>query len=126
MQVSQYIYTSWNNGESRNKGFTVYAKSDDLTTEEIKEILVTMAYKPYGSLPSAPSDEQIAKDFPKNYSFFRLNSGRYCMAQTTYVGREYVKDSNPKFGNYIIHAYVLHSLENFVSPNSLEYLASKK
>ena len=38
MRASQYIYTSWKNGDSPNKGFMVYSKSADITETETSEI----------------------------------------------------------------------------------------
>ena len=106
MLFSQYIYTSWNNGSSPDKGFMVYGKSRDVTEDEDKEILATMRYKPFKSLPYAPTQLQIDKEFPKNYAVFKLRSGRTCIALASYIGLDYVKDDNPRWGNYLIHALI--------------------
>jgi hypothetical protein len=109
MRFSQYIYTSWNNGDSPDKGFMVYGKSDDVSTAEAGEILNVMRYKPHRSLPDMPSLFEIEKDFPKNFAVFPLYSGRTCIAQAAYVGKDYVKEDNPRFGNYIIHALLVNA-----------------
>lgn len=106
MLFSQYIYTSWNNGSSPDKGFMVYGKSKDVTEDEDKEILATMRYKPFKSLPCSPTPLQIENDFPKNHAVFKLRSGRTCIALASYIGLDYVKDDDPRWGNYIIHAFI--------------------
>lgn len=107
MLFSQYIYTSWNNGDSLDKGFMVYGKSKDVTEDEDKEILATMRYKPFRSLPHSPTPHQIENDFPKNHAVFKLRSGRMCIARASYIGHDYVKDNDDqRWGNYIIHAFI--------------------
>ena len=61
MLFSQYIYTSWNNGDSPDKGFMIYGKSDDGGKDEAGEILNTMRYRPHRSLPDMPSAFEIVK-----------------------------------------------------------------
>lgn len=117
MLFSQYIYTSWNNGDSPDKGFMIYGKSDDVGMDEAGEILNTMRYRPHRSLPDMPSAFEIVKVFPKNFAVFPLRSGRICIAQATYVGRDYVKEENPRFGNYIIHAFLVNPKEGVCLQN---------
>jgi hypothetical protein len=102
MIASQLIYTSYKNGDRPQKGYMVYSKSQDITAEEESQILFTMRYNAPMDLPLTPTDEEIRKLFPKNYAYFRLSSGRYCIAQAAYVGQDY----STRWGNYIIHALV--------------------
>lgn len=102
MIASQLIYTSYKNGDRPQKGYMVYSKSQDITAEEESQILSVMRYNAPADLPMTPSDEEIRSLFPKNYAYFRLSSGRYCIAQSAYVGQDY----STRWGNYIIHALV--------------------
>ena len=70
MTASQYIYTSWKNGDSPNKGFMVYSKSPDITEEESEEIRYAMKYVVPGDMNPAPSEEEIADSFPFAFSYY--------------------------------------------------------
>ena len=107
MIFSEYIYTSWKNG-GVGSGFLTFAKGEDVTTEEWEEIVGLMSYtKPVGT-PDRPTPEEIAA-FPRNNAYFTLRSGRYCMAQASYVGEDYAVDVNARWANYIIHAFLFGS-----------------
>ena len=103
MKALQLIYTSWKNGNSQEKGFMIYSKSEGISDSEYADIKDAMKYIPPRDLTPTPSPEQIRDEFPYNFSYFRLHSGRVCISLTTYLGRDY---SN-RFGNYLIHALVL-------------------
>lgn len=113
MLASQLIYTSWKNGDSPNKGYMVYSKSEDITAEESTEIQNVLIYNAPPDLPYTPTKEQIDTLFPKNFAFFKLSSGRYCIGQSAYIGQDYTG----RWGNYIIHAYVVDSIENAIPAN---------
>lgn len=107
MKAKQYIYTSWKNGNNPDKGFMIYSKSEDITKEECENIKFVMQYTPPADLPAAPSKDQIFEEFPYSFAFFKLNSGRLCIAQSTYLGKDY----SGRFGNYIIYALVFEEKE---------------
>lgn len=102
MKALQYIYTSWKNGESTNKGYMIYSKSEGITEAECEAIRNAMRYSPPHDLPFAPTNEQITEDFPYGFASFNLPGGRRCVALTTYLGKDY----SGRFGNYIIYALV--------------------
>ena len=110
---SELVYTSWKNG-GVNSGFSVFSKSDDIEKSEVDEIIEKLAYVKPASLPNKPTEEEIATVFPKNNMYFRLESGRYCLAQSAYVGKDYAVDINPRWANYIIHAYVFDACDEIV------------
>ncbi len=110
MIASQLLYTSWKNGNSTTKGYMVYAKSKDITEIEETEICAIMKYKAPDNLPYTPSDEEIEILFPKMFAYFKLSSGRFCIAQSSYIGQDYTN----RWGNYIIHAYVLDDIGDLV------------
>ncbi len=113
MLASQLIYTSWKNGDSPKKGYMVYSKSTDITAAEVDEIHKVMRYEAPSPLPFTPTADEIERLFPKNVAFFRLASGRYCIAQASYVGQDYTG----RWGNYIYHAYVTDDMEGMIPAN---------
>lgn len=113
MLASQLIYTSWKNGDSPKKGYMVYSKSTDITTAEADEIHKVMRYEAPSALPFTPTADEIETIFPKNVAFFRLASGRYCIAQSSYVGQDYTG----RWGNYLYHAFVVDDMENMIPAN---------
>lgn len=101
--ASQWIYTSFKNGEAlEGKGYRVYSKSTDITDKESEEIQKMMLYKAPAELPYTPTKEEIDAQFPINFSYFHLSSGRVCFAKSRYLGQDYTN----RWGNYIIHAFV--------------------
>ena len=103
MKALQLIYTSWKNGNSQEKGFMIYSKSEGISDSEYADIKDAMKYVPPRDLTPTPSQDEIRDEFPYNFSYFQLHSGKVCVSLTTYLGRDY---SN-RFGNYLIHALVL-------------------
>lgn len=105
MKASQYLYTSWKNAP--NFGFSLYSKSPDVTNEEDTAISHMMKYRAPKGLPYEPTEEEIEKLFPRGFGFFRLPTGRYCIAQSCYIGHEYKGfDDAGRMGNFLIHAYI--------------------
>lgn len=112
MKASQYLYTSWKNAP--NHGFSVYSTSPDVTREESTHIALIMKYRAPSNLPYEPTDEEIATLFPRNTAYFRLPTGRYCIAMSSYVGHEYkgFEDAG-RMGNYLTHAYIFDEPQEF-------------
>ncbi len=102
MEALQYIYTSWKNGDSREKGYMIYSRSEGITEEECTAIKCAMQYLPPKNLTPDPTPEEIANTFPYSFAYFMLPTGRGCVAQSTYLGKDY----SGRFGNYIIYALV--------------------
>ena len=115
MRALQYIYTSWKNGESTQKGFMVYSKSDGISDAECTAIRDAMQYKAPRNLPFAPSQEEIEDLFPYSFAYFTLPGGRCAVAQSTYLGRDY----SGRYGNYIIHALVIEKSDLTCRPAQL-------
>ena len=113
MKASQYMYTSWKNAP--NHGFSLYSMTPGLSQTDCDEISKVMKYTLQPGMPRDPSDEQIDNLLPRNVSFFKLSSGKYCIAGAGYVGREYrgFEDSG-RLGNYLIHAFILDEIEDLV------------
>lgn len=116
MICSEYIYTSWKGGG----GFATFAKSDDITSEELQELTGKLTYSKPVELPDSPDDEEIRTLFPVNSVYFRMKSGRYCMAQSCYVGKDYAMEVNPRWGNFLIHAYLFDSPNGELACMALE------
>lgn len=107
MEVLQYIYTSWKNGDSTEKGYMIYSRSEGVTEAECVAIKDAMQYLAPKELNLAPTPEEIADVFPYAFSYFILPTGRGCVAQSTYLGRDY----SGRFGNYIIYAMIFDTAE---------------
>ena len=105
MKVSQYIHTSCgNNNNFAQRGYMTYGKSSDITDLEVDEIQKILNYKL--RVPEYRHDadpETIDKTFPRKLAFFRLSTGKYCLAQSAYVGLDC---EGTRYGNYFIHAFV--------------------
>ena len=104
MEALQYIYTSWKNGDSTEKGYMIYSRSEGISDVECNAIKDAMQYLAPKGLPFAPTSEEIEKTFPYSFSYFVLPTGRGCIAQSTYLGKDY----SGRFGNYIIYALVFN------------------
>ena len=122
MKVSQYIYTAC--GKDRKGAFSVFSKSRDITEEENSDIFNVMMYPEPEDLPREATDEQIAK-CPKKYGYFKLSSGRVCLAQACYIGKVY-SDFDKRSGNFIIHAFVFDRNTNFVPFSFYEHSIFKR
>lgn len=114
MKALQYIFTSWRNGDLDDKGYRIYSMSEGISNEECTEIKKLMRYVSPKDLKINPSPEEIAS-YPYNFTAFTLSSGRLCVGQTTYLGKDY----SGRFGNYIIHALVTDKDEMDHCPVSL-------
>ena len=55
MEALQYIYTSWKNGDSLDKGYMIYSKSEGITDRECAAIKSAMQYLVPKELPFNPS-----------------------------------------------------------------------
>ncbi len=112
MKALQYMYASWMN--SPNRGFCKYSETPGITPEEATTIEKMMKYVARPGVPRGYTDDELLLH-PINNSFFKLPSGRYCLAQSAYVGREDRGFAGTgRFGNYLLHAYVFDELGDFV------------
>ncbi len=102
MEALQYIYTSWKNGNSTEKGYMIYSRSAGISEVECGAIKDAMQYLAPKELNLTPTAQEIADVFPYAFSYFILPTGRGCVAQSTYLGKDY----SGRFGNYIIYALV--------------------
>lgn len=102
MEALQYIYTSWKNGDSTEKGYMIYSRSEGITESECGAIKDAMQYLAPKELTLTPTPQEIADIFPYSFSYFVLPTGRGCVAQSTYLGKDY----SGRYGNYIIHALI--------------------
>ena len=102
MEALQYIYTSWKNGDSPEKGYMIYSRSEGISDSECNAIKLAMQYLAPKELTPAPTQEEITNVFPYAFAYFVLPTGRGCVAQSTYLGKDY----SGRFGNYIIYALV--------------------
>ena len=99
----QLYYTSCRKGLSSGSGFQTFSMSEGISNEERLEIEHYGLYVAPFDMPSQPSKEEVATMFPASFSFFRLRTGRFGVAQSKYVGKDY----SGRFGNYFVHALIL-------------------
>lgn len=102
MKVQQLFYTSCKKGISLGMGFQTYSMSEGVTEEERKEIEAHCIYIPPDNLPTQPTREEIEELFPVALSYFTLKSGKYCICQCKYVGKDY----SGRYGNYFAHVLI--------------------
>ena len=79
MSASALYYTSWENAISPG-GFDIYAKTHDISDFDAMKIVRLTKYVPQKDLPSSPTKEEIITKFPQKFTFFKLDSGKYCVA----------------------------------------------
>ena len=103
MKVLQLIYTSCKKGMSGDAGFGTYSMSEGISNEEKREIEGIVAYEQTQEAKKIkkPTESQIENPelFPVSFIFFRLNSGRFCIAQSKYIGLDY----SDRYGNFFAH-----------------------
>jgi hypothetical protein len=109
MSVKQLFYTSCKRGLSSGMGFQTYSMSKGITEKERREIEGYCVYIPPDNLPTHPSDEEIDKLFPVAFSSFILESGKYCVCNAQYTGKDY----SGRYGNYFCHALISDKPWNF-------------
>lgn len=109
LKIQQLLYTSCKKGLSSGAGFQTYSMSKGITEEERKEIETYCVYIPPDNLPTQPTEEEIEKLFPLSFSYFILKSGKYCISQGKYIGRDY----SGRYGNYICHVLIFDKFCDF-------------
>lgn len=80
----------------------IYSRSEGISEMECTAIKDAMQYLAPKELTLTPTPQEIADIFPYAFSYFILPTGRGCVAQSTYLGKDY----SGRYGNYIIHALV--------------------
>ncbi|MBQ8295335.1 MAG: hypothetical protein IJX87_02745 [Clostridia bacterium] len=115
MLAYQMIYTAC--GKDRNGAFSLWAKSQNVTSEEWRAIESVMLYRKDNDVPDLPSQQELNTLCPKKYGYFVLPSGRKCVAQSMYIGKVY-SDDDQRLGNFIIHAYIFDDMGSF-RPSSI-------
>ncbi|WP_406542103.1 hypothetical protein [Clostridium ljungdahlii] len=109
MAVQQLFYTSCKKGLSSGMGFQTYSMSKGITDKERMEIESHCIYIPPSNLPTQPTKEEIDRLFPISFSYFRLESGKYCISQIKYVGKDY----SERYGNYFCHVLISNNAWEF-------------
>ena len=63
MEALQYIYTSWKNGDSTEKGYMIYSRSEGISESECTAIKDAMQYLAPKELTLTPTPQEIADNF---------------------------------------------------------------
>lgn len=99
----QLHYTSCRRGQGGGKGFQTRATSAGVRPDEQREIEARGGYTPPRDLLDEPTREDIERDFPVVFRFYRLSSGRYALTRSQYSGQDY----SQRWGNFFAHTLVL-------------------
>ncbi|MEA2718805.1 MAG: hypothetical protein QOJ39_669, partial [Candidatus Eremiobacteraeota bacterium] len=81
----QLEYTSCRSGQRGSKGFQTRALSRGVRADEQREIEAQGGYSPPRGLSTEPAWEEIERDFPVLFRFYRLGSGRFAMTRSQYT-----------------------------------------
>lgn len=103
MRLLQLYFTSYSRKRSAEKRHQVFSSSEGFSEAEIKELERICMYSPPNHLPTQPIRFEIDAYFPIKFTSFQLQSGRYGICQSVYVG----KDLSGRYGNYFSHVLVL-------------------
>jgi hypothetical protein len=98
----QLHYTSCRAGVRSGKGFQTRALSTGLRPDEQREIEAQGGYSPPRDAASEPPWDEIERDFPVLFRFYRLSSGRYAITRSQYSGQDY----SERWGNFFAHTLV--------------------
>lgn len=112
MLASQFLYTSWENGNSTTKGYMVYSQTEGITRSEVADVQEAMKYERPNddTLPLNPTNEEIDALYPKSFGYFKLPNGKFCISRSTYVGFDY----SGRRGNYLLHGYILDDIGDLI------------
>jgi hypothetical protein len=105
MKALQLHYTSCRRGQSGNAGFQIRALTPGIRPGEQREIERRGVYRPPHDASPEPTAEEIARDFPRAFRSWRLESGRLALTRSGYTGRDY----SGRWGNFFAHTLVLEN-----------------
>lgn len=112
MGINQAIYTSSAKGISKGGGMGIHTYNMDCSEIELSDF--EMSYCQYhfnGLLDEIPS-------LPTKYVYGKTQNGRYMVAEVTYIGKDYNKESG-RMGNLISHMYSFGKEDMKVYPMQL-------
>jgi GTPase-associated protein 1, N-terminal domain type 2/GTPase-associated protein 1, middle domain len=99
----QLQYTSCRAGVRGGKGFQTRALSEGLRADEQREVEGQGGYSPPRDASTEPAWDEIERDFPVLFRFYRLASGRFAITRSQYSGQDY----SERWGNFFAHSLVL-------------------
>lgn len=102
MKALQLFYTSCRRGTASSPGFQIRAFTPGIQPEEQREVERRGVYRPPRGGAPMPSDEEIARDFPRALRHYPLSSGRWALTLASYAGRDY----SGRWGNFFAHTLV--------------------
>lgn len=123
MKIYQMIYTATKYSLSdKSKGLTntsgkcVYSCSEELTKENIDELIRFSSYKmlkaPDIQYSKTPCDPSVPELFPKTFRTLKLSDGRYAAIQAVYSSCDF----NGERGNSFAHALVFDEFSDAFFP----------
>ena len=123
MKIYQLIYTNTLHSLSDGKkglinqsGLKVFSCSEELTRENINEIIRFCLYRvPRGmNIPhsSVPCDASVPELFPKIFRTLKLSDGKYAAIQSVYAGNDFKGNR----GNHFAHALIFDETDKDFFP----------
>lgn len=112
MGINQAIYTSSAKGISKGGGMGIHTYNVECSEIELDDF--QMSYCQYhftGSLDEIPG-------LPTKYVYGKTQNGRYMVAEVTYLGKDYNKESG-RLGNLLSHMYSFDKEDMKVYPMQL-------
>lgn len=105
MPLHQIIYTSCMRGiRGVNDGQQVFSYDAAFPDPDNGEVKSLFSYQP-PQLELGPDQlmtEELARTFPRSFTYRRLDNGMSALAQNTYLGRDYSGGAS-RFGNHLSH-----------------------
>jgi hypothetical protein len=98
----QHQYTSCKRGHLGSPGFQTRTCTEGLRPDEQREIERRGTYTPPRSAKQDPTREEIDQEFPRIFRYYALESGRWALTYSCYVGQDY----SGRWGNYFAHSLI--------------------
>lgn len=102
MQALQHHYTSCRKGLSGSAGFQTRTRTLGLQPDEQREAERRGGYAPPRDFPDEPTPDEIVQDFPRAFRYYLLESGKWALTYSCYVGQDYSR----RWGNYFAHTLI--------------------
>lgn len=98
----QHQYTSCRRGHLGSAGFQTRACTEGLRPDEQREIERRGTYTPPRNAKQEPTRDEISQEFPRNFRYCALESGRWALTLSCYAGQDY----SGRWGNYFAHSLI--------------------
>ena len=102
----QHYYTSCRRGMEGGPGFQMRSVTQGLEPSDRSDVERRGSYAAPRGVPLEPSPEEIRSVYPTAMRYYRLESGRWALTLSSYVGKDY----SGRWGNYFAHTLVVDAV----------------